>query len=105
MRNVLTLKEQMFLVELVKESYVESKLDDAKYAGYINEKHSSSFRQPITRAHILNTRQALDIPPNRPRHAAKQMDAGECLGLIARVQALEERVEKLAQFTKGLVKQ
>ena len=104
MRNVLTLKEQLFLIDLVKESYTESKLDDAKYVEYVNEKHSSSFRQPITRAHILNTRQALNMPSNRPRYAAKQMDAGECLGLIARVQELEERVEKLAATVKGLMK-
>ena len=63
-----------------------------------------SFRQLITRSHILNTRNALDIPSNRPHYAAKQMDAGECLGLIARVQALEERVEKLAATVKGLMK-
>ena len=104
MRNVLTLREQLFLIDLVKEGYVESKLDDEKYVRHINEKHSSSFRYPITRSHIQTVRQALDIPPNRPRHAAKQMDAGECLGLIARVQALEERVEKLAATVKGLMK-
>lgn len=103
MRNVLTLREQLFLTDRMKESYAESKLDDGKYAEYINEKHSSSFRQPIGRVHIFNMRQALDMPPNCSR-GAKQMDAGECLGLIARVQALEERVEKLAATVKGLMK-
>ena len=51
----------------------------------------------------MNTRNALDIPSNRPRYT-RQMDAGECLGLIARVQDLEERVEKLAETLKGLMK-
>lgn len=103
MRNVLTLKEQLVLIELMKANYTTSGLNDIEFTEQINKEHSTAFRQPITRSHIMNTRNALDIPPNRP-HYTRQMDAGECLGLIARVQDLEERVEKLAQFTKGLVK-
>ena len=69
----------------------------------INKEHGALFRQPVTRSHILNARVALNMPSNRPRYT-RQMDAGECLGLIARVQDLEERVEKLAETLKGLMK-
>ena len=104
MRNVLTLKEQLILTEFIKANYTASGFSDVEFAEQINKEHGTSFRQPLTLNHILNTRNALDIPSNRPRYAAKQMDAGECLGLIARVQALEERVEKLAATVKGLMK-
>ena len=104
MRNVLTLKEQFVLIELMKANYTASGASDVEFAEQINKEHGTSFRKPVTQSHIMNTRNALDIPSNRPRYAAKQMDAGECLGLIARVQALEERVEKLAATVKGLMK-
>ena len=104
MRNVLTLREQLTLSKLMEEHYAASGLDDVKFAEQMNKEHGALFRQPVTRSHILNARIALNIPPNRPRYVAKQMDAGECLGLIARVQALEERVEKLAATVKGLMK-
>lgn len=101
MRNVLTLKEQFVLIELMKANYTASGASDVEFAEQINKEHGTSFRQPITVYHIQNTRNALDIPSNRPRYT-RQMDAGECLGLIARVQDLEERVEKLAATLKGL---
>lgn len=104
MRNVLTLKEQLILIEFIKANYTASGFSDVEFAEQINKEHGTSFRKPVTQSHIMNTRNVLDIPSNRPRYT-RQMDAGECLGLIARVQDLEERVEKLAQFTKGLVKQ
>ena len=103
MRNVLTLKEQLILIELIKVHYTASRLNDIEFTEQINKEHGTAFRQLITRSHILSTRDALDIPSNRPRYT-RQMDAGECLGLIARVQDLEERVEKLAATVKGLMK-
>lgn len=103
MRNVLTLKEQFVLIELMKANYTASGASDAEFAEQINKEHGTSFRQPVTQSHIMSTRNALDIPSNRPRYT-RQMDAEECLGLIARVQDLEERVEKLAATLKGLMK-
>lgn len=99
-RGVLTLKEQLALIEIMKAKYVESKLDDVAFAMEVttNPDTSKLFRFPINQSHIRSCREAADMPPNRPARKASHdaCDAGTVLGLVARVQSLEEQVAKLA---------
>lgn len=101
-RNVLNLKEQLKLIEIVKATYTESRMDNVAYAKTIDWK-GEGFRAPITEFHIRNMIEALGIEPNKHRRAPTDK-LGDCLGLTQRVQALEERVEKLANYIKGMTK-
>lgn len=95
-RNVLNMKEQFALGKIMQEQYTASGLDDTAFAIEVstNPETGKLFREIISASHIRTMRVALDIPGNRaPR---KPDNTGECLGLIARVQALEEQVKKLA---------
>lgn len=98
-RNVLNLKEQLKLVEIIKATYKENGLDNVAYAKTIDWKENG-FRAPITEFHIRTMLEATGIEPNRHRRAPTDK-LGDCLGLTQRVQALEERVEKLANYIKG----
>lgn len=101
-RNVLNLKEQLKLVEIIKATYTESGLDSVAYAKAIDWKEGG-FRAPITEFHIRTMVEALGIEPNR-YHRSPADKLGDCLGLTQRVQDLEERVEKLANYIKGMTK-
>jgi len=106
-RNVLNMKESFALKTIIETKYAESGLDNVAFAAWINttEEHRSKFRAPLTNSHVLNILVALGIPPNRPY---RRIDTtGECLGLVARIQALEDQLSKLtatlikAGFGKG----
>lgn len=100
MRNVMNLKEQLVLADIVKTTYKESGLDNVAYAKSID--WAGKFRGPVTEFHIRTMLSSLEIKPNRAHRKADAL--GDCLGLTARVQALEERVEKLATYIKGMTK-
>lgn len=96
-RFVLTAKEMLALAEIIKAEYTKSRLGETAFADWVNNHHSPSFRKPITAHHIRTLRYSLDIPSNtRP-----QADSvGDCLALTARVQALEDQLNKLTGFLK-----
>ncbi len=106
-RNVLSLKEQLALHTIILKRYVVSAMNNAEFALSINTdpEESKLFRAPVTASHISTAIEAADIPPNNPRR--KSLDnLGDCLGLTARVQALEEQLKRLtdAMIAKGVLK-
>jgi len=66
-RNVLTMKEALYLAQLIKDYYVDSKLDNVAFANYINktEDHNKQFRSPVTQSHVKNMLISLEIESNR----------------------------------------
>lgn len=104
-RNVLSMKEQFALREIVVNEYVKSGLDNPAFAKLINETTENGvFRAPITASHIATMIVALDIPANKARRKTSVDSVGDCLALTARVQALEEQLSKLASYVKERVK-
>jgi hypothetical protein len=101
-RNVMSLKEQLKLVEIIKATYKESGMDNVSYAKTIDWKEGG-FRAPVTEFHIRTALEATGTEPNKHRRAPAGT-LGDCLGLTQRVQDLEERVEKLANYIKGMTK-
>lgn len=94
-RNVLNMKETFTLRQIVLDEYVKSGLDNEKFAAKVNEAANGAFRAPITASHIMTMLTALEIPNNTRRDPV-----GDCLGLVARVQALEDQVAKMAAFLR-----
>lgn len=104
-RNVLSMKEQFALRDLIITEYVKSELDNNAFAKLINETtEKGTFRAPITASHIATMIVALDIPANKAKRRTPIDSVGDCLALTARVQALEEQLEKLAAYVKARVK-
>lgn len=96
-RFVLTTKEMLALAEIVKAEYANSGLGETAFADRVNSHHGDKFRKPITARHVRNLRDTLEIPSNT-RSSADSV--GDCLALTARVQALEDQLNKLTGFLK-----
>ena len=96
-RFVLTTKEMLALAEIVKAEYTKSGLGETAFAERVNREHEGKFRKPITPHHIRTVRDSLDIPSN----TRMSVDSvGDCLALTARVQALEDQLNKLTGYLK-----
>ena len=95
----LTLKEVLALNTIVITRYAESKMDNVEFALSINTdpEESKKFRFPLNAGHIATALKGADIPSNRP-HKANNGDSGPDLGVLVRLQALEEQVAKLTKF-------
>lgn len=90
-RNMLNMKEQFKLSELVQNLYVKSGLSDNKFAEEMNKAHGTFFRKALTGANVFAVRNALNIPANY----VKSAPALEAHRIAERVAALEEQVAKL----------
>jgi hypothetical protein len=103
-RNVLSLKEQMLLLDEIKLNYTVSGLDNSDYAEKLNNTLPirEKLRGPVTVSHIRTLLEALDIPSNFRKGMNKVDSVGDCLALTARVQALEEQLGKLTAYVRGL---
>lgn len=95
-RNVLLLKETLALNRIIVSRYTASGLDNAEFALSISTdpEESKLFRFPLSNTHIASAIAGADIPSNTKR--VRRDSVGECLGLTARVQELEEQVKKLS---------
>jgi hypothetical protein len=100
-RNVLSLKEQLKLGELVWNHYTPMKLDNEAFARFVNKEHGELFRKGVTRFHIGTLLEALNIAPN-VTHVRHDRSKHSVQGLTARVAALEDQVAKIAATLKGL---
>ena len=94
-RGVLNGKEMFALADILKSRYVESRLDNTKFAKTLNDTPSerSSFRFDITPSHIASMLMTLDMEPNRPRFAKPIEPMQASVELILRVQELERLME------------
>ena len=95
MKHHLTLKEQLLLTKLVESEYRTSAYTTNKFSQHATNK----FGFPISYNQIQRVLEALDMKPNRMEN---KLDMGAALGLVARVQALEEQVAKLAEYIKRI---
>ena len=102
-RNVLTMKEQLYLANLLKDKYTASDLSNVAFTTYINanEEHRSQFRSPLTHSHIQHMLVALDIPGNTKKRVMHE-DCKDMLSLTARVAGLELQISKLAKKVQAM---
>ena len=93
MKKHLTLKEQLLLTKFIETEYRATGYNTNKFMQYATNK----LGFPVGYSQIQRVLEALDMEPNKP---AEKLDMGAALGLVARVQALEEQVAKLAEYIK-----
>ena len=91
----LTLKEQLLLTKFVESEYRTSGYTTNKFAQHATNK----LGFPIGFSQAQRALEALDMEPNRMKN---KLDMSAALGLVARVQTLEERVEKLAEHIRRI---
>ena len=95
MKHHLTLKEQLLLTKFVESEYRATGYTTNKFAQHATNK----LGFPIGYSQIQRVLEALDMEPNSMEN---KLDMGAALGLVARVQALEEQVAKLAEYIKRI---
>jgi hypothetical protein len=95
-KNMLNMAESFILAELVKQTYVSSKLSNKDFADKINfdEKARMKFRFDVTPSNVHAVITALGIPDNSARPATPE----DVRGLTSRVAALEDQLSKLVNF-------
>lgn len=102
-RNVLLFKEQVALMEILKAEYSSSGLNNPDFAKRVNENPTQRalFRSDITISHVGFLIKELGIPPNQPKFKNAPDSVGDCLGAIARIQALEDQMERLTTWMRS----
>lgn len=96
----LSLKEALALNRIVVGEYKASGLENSDFALSVNTNASqrAHFRFDLNPLHIATALKAADIESNTMVKRAKPDIVGDCLGLTARVQALEEQLKRLTEF-------
>jgi hypothetical protein len=95
-RTSISRKQAFTVADYIKSTYVDSGLDNVAFAKQATEYLGLTIRK-ITIANLLED---LEIPANHGRR--KPTDSvGDCLALTARVQALEEQMQKLTRLLRS----
>jgi len=93
MKKHLTLKAQLLLTKFVETEYRATGYNTNRFMQHATNKLGFT----VSYSQIQRVLEALDMEPNKP---ADKLDMGAALGLVARVQALEEQVAKLAEYIR-----
>jgi hypothetical protein len=102
-RAVLTLVESLLLDEIVRNSYVDSKLDNEAFAQRINENFKGKFRFPLNGRHVSTACEARKIENNRAVQAKQDPTTAMArLGQLEEVvMAMHKRIEALEAIVKN----
>ena len=98
--NKLQMKQQVTLVEYVRENFATSELDDKSFA--LRAAEVLGF--PVTGANIQGIRAAYDIPPNmRADNYARARDRAEVTELRELINVALGDIEELKRLVKQLM--